>query len=756
MIFKNLEERFDLQVNKLYGKYSTNALVEVKPNDPERDSRRGDSWTNPDRSASAKQDTLRLTKWLGSSDGKIFISTQKVLQNANSISETRKLNTPKFILEKNSMRSVNTQMDFLLAGNGKSPASRLDYGYIGRLQKSTSINAIKTATNVISGATILDKAINKIGLGKILGQNSSPLYGTLGVNDRPELDINGQYYIVMLWKKDHLVSPGQKIFGAVEKDLRKAFGKQFTQIERNIANKVKSGIAGFITSKIFKTGGIQSRISLSNLPVPKVVKTALSKNGIFSGTAQVLQDLFNSTLRGIKNSAIQTAQDAVGHMISSSPLKGLFGNLYSTRLNLNPLAYSTDFVQKYFIQDEDPKNNKTYLTGNMKYLEREPVLYYADSRTPATIISAGKILGHNRYLSIGALGIGTEEFLGVLPDGRASRMTEAQDSLESRYEESNREEGVSSRKTRYQQIQSVFEKENTLGIVGGFDSKKIDGSYSEWDLRQKTASLPRRRYYAEAMGNDNVAMPGYLHDTLNMLDPRSTEELPVDDLVNLVFEEIYPKNRKTRIRALISSLIETVTPTYNSQPYIGRIEKNITYSDVTRNISFNLRLHALSADELIPIWKKINYLTSLTYPIEYANGHVVPPIMRLTIGDMHNKNDLTGNKTIQGVPGYITSLTYTTDDDISWETALGHQVPHGVSVAISFDIIEQDRMISTSNFYGYGNDTILTKQSLGSIASTISTAKLTMEDLTNLANANIPSKTIQSALSKISFGLLKP
>jgi hypothetical protein len=131
-------------------------------------------------------------------------------------------------------------------------------------------------------------------------------------------------------------------------------------------------------------------------------------------------------------------------------------------------------------------------------------------------------------------------------------------------------------------------------------------------------------------------------------------------------------------RANIENLSETVNPEYTDNFYIGRTERNIIYTGVKRELNLSWTIHAFNELELTGIWAKINYLTSLCFPARYSRGFMVPPLVKLTLGDVYNNQ-----------PGYIKSLSYTVDSDIPWEITEPFQVPHGIKVSMAFSVIEK-------------------------------------------------------------------
>jgi len=88
----------------------------------------------------------------------------------------------------------------------------------------------------------------------------------------------------------------------------------------------------------------------------------------------------------------------------------------------------------------------------------------------------------------------------------------------------------------------------------------------------------------------------------------------------------------------------------------------------------------------------MNYLAGLTYPeftsIAKGGGQgMVAPYCKLTIGDMY-----------KNAPGYISGLTYTVQDNGTWELDLA-QVPKYIQASCTFVYIGDRLPHSTQKFY---------------------------------------------------------
>lgn len=190
-------------------------------------------------------------------------------------------------------------------------------------------------------------------------------------------------------------------------------------------------------------------------------------------------------------------------------------------------------------------------------------------------------------------------------------------------------------------------------------------------------------------------------DNLNKLSITDIEKYTIDEYGNLkngeniVGTDFIPfnigKRGQTKIpfRATVTGITENVSPTWNSNKFLGNPFNFYTYSGIERSVSFNFTIFCLSPTELLNNWEKIQFLTKLTYPSINTNNLVNPPIIQFKLGDVYHDKD-----------GFIESLTYTVPDNSNWETdgKIGY-LPKIIEVAIGIKFIETPS--SMTNLYGY-------------------------------------------------------
>ena len=138
---------------------------------------------------------------------------------------------------------------------------------------------------------------------------------------------------------------------------------------------------------------------------------------------------------------------------------------------------------------------------------------------------------------------------------------------------------------------------------------------------------------------------------------------PVNDLVKFriaVIDNDNPRNKTfIHFRAFLDSISDNYASDWNSFKYTGRGENFYTYQGFTRDISLGWSVAAQSRAELIPMYKKLNYLASVCAP-DYSNsGYMRGNLVQLTIGGY-----------LYETVGIIRGFTYEMPQDATWEIGI--------------------------------------------------------------------------------------
>ena len=168
-------------------------------------------------------------------------------------------------------------------------------------------------------------------------------------------------------------------------------------------------------------------------------------------------------------------------------------------------------------------------------------------------------------------------------------------------------------------------------------------------------------------------------------------------------------------RAFIDSFSDNYNADWDPVKYSGRGESLYNYTGFNRSINMSFTCFAQSKAELIPMYKKLNYLASTLAPDYTGAGFMRGNLVRLTLGGY-----------LYEQPGFISSLTYDIPQESPWEIAIDaegggdgsvKELPHMIKVSqMTFTPIHtflpqkpndpntpEERFIALSNNSGQGN-----------------------------------------------------
>ena len=221
--------------------------------------------------------------------------------------------------------------------------------------------------------------------------------------------------------------------------------------------------------------------------------------------------------------------------------------------------------------------------------------------------------------------------------------------------------------------------------------------------------------YSSGLGLDKInSLPIYRSQNVDTSQP-------VNDFVKFriaVIDNDSP-NFKTfmHFRAFLGAISDSYNANWSNFNYLGRGENFYTYNGFTRNISLSWTVAAQSKEELIPMYKKLNYLASSLTPDYSPNGYMRGNLVQLTIGGY-----------IYEQPGIITGLTYEMQDDTPWEIGIGttpgsedptvKELPHIIRVT-GFNFIPIQRFLPRTQQNGYtlNKGTLNTEDDTGFVGS---------------------------------------
>jgi hypothetical protein len=174
-----------------------------------------------------------------------------------------------------------------------------------------------------------------------------------------------------------------------------------------------------------------------------------------------------------------------------------------------------------------------------------------------------------------------------------------------------------------------------------------------------------------------------------------------EDLIDFFVEDGDKGKNLMAFRCTVNNFSDSFSPGWDKIDIMGRPDGAYLYTSFERNISFDFQVMALTRSEMIPMWRKLNYLASYTMPDFQRNGsRPGGPFMRITLGSL-----------FRNTPAILTQLSYSVPEDISWDigedplsTTIPKQLPMGVEVSIGFRIIGDYRPQLKGRVYSLSNN----------------------------------------------------
>lgn len=141
-----------------------------------------------------------------------------------------------------------------------------------------------------------------------------------------------------------------------------------------------------------------------------------------------------------------------------------------------------------------------------------------------------------------------------------------------------------------------------------------------------------------------------------------------------------------QFRATLDGLAYNFTPNWSDISYVGRSDVLHLYGGMSREISFNFIIAALSKDEMDMIYYKLNQLARKISPAVKDN-RMVAPISTLTIG-----------KIVKDEFGFLSSLSYAFDDSFPWDID-DYKMPMAVKVSCNWTIIGRESPTNETYYF---------------------------------------------------------
>jgi len=190
-----------------------------------------------------------------------------------------------------------------------------------------------------------------------------------------------------------------------------------------------------------------------------------------------------------------------------------------------------------------------------------------------------------------------------------------------------------------------FNREDTYltGNPGKRSVRRIDYNVGPQDIIENTpdkSGRDRINLYDSTTRNSEIEQGDLIQFNMRVINNDSLED-----------EFIY-------FRAFIDDFSETYTADWNEYQYVGRAQKFFTYKGFDRSYSLGFTVYAQSREELLPIYRKLNRLASVTSADYSKSGYMRGSILKLTVGDY-----------ITNHPGILKGFTVSNMMDFGWEIA---------------------------------------------------------------------------------------
>jgi hypothetical protein len=264
-----------------------------------------------------------------------------------------------------------------------------------------------------------------------------------------------------------------------------------------------------------------------------------------------------------------------------------------------------------------------------------------------------------------------------------------------------------------------------------FDTRKAKGSSLEYGDASRPLDdstmvpIGRTLRFATTGKADFLNQVSVLNSKREVMDETSYNhrvwEPERDDLIAFFFYDVV-NQKYIPFRATVKGINETATAFWEEMKFLGRADQLYSYSGFSRSLTFSFAVVINSLTELMPTWKRINYMASSVKPSNYVqigdglfNKFMVPPMFMLNIGDLYKYQ-----------PCVITSVGVSVPDDAIWETlninnarewtylngtirsatsAKYAQFPREAEISITCNLMEKERPIVGAAGFGHAPHT---------------------------------------------------
>lgn len=281
-------------------------------------------------------------------------------------------------------------------------------------------------------------------------------------------------------------------------------------------------------------------------------------------------------------------------------------------------------------------------------------------------------------------GLSPKDTLSALKKENAKSVAEGRKEAQQRLAKKAASDGDSIRENKYDNLTSYNETVDATNTDINLRNDASSLYESALDLNErlikknepvKYKKLPRKqgktKFTKKVDTGQNTSLQNrYKIDTnsnlLNEKLPYAGPKLKISDDTTLDDYDFIPlkftsvtngrKINTVNFMATITGLTENVSPTWDTAKFLGSSFNYYNYTGIERSVTFSFIVYSTNAVEHVAAWQRINFLTQLAYPQGYNQGYMIPPFIKLTLGNLYVNKEC-----------FIESLSYNVDDNGGWE-----------------------------------------------------------------------------------------
>jgi len=416
----------------------------------------------------------------------------------------------------------------------------------------------------------------------------------------------------------------------------------------------------FVTDLIQKVGPLRKAIGFTGMPIVSLSGLA-GPGSVYGIGLTTIKRHYNS--RNLPNDKTEAPAENKTSFINPSSLSKPYA---SDKIGFSGTAESGGTYESKLKNIGESKNFGKTQTPGASSNGIKPSIETADNRNSS--YPEAKAFGINNYVTTAYNKIKKSSDIAAIPNDFRNDL-----------EITNQKFSGKAEDTKYYEKYDIQNKTSGYGLgtpgrVGKDRSKPNTFIKKGNDFSFKTADNRN-------ILTSNAAFEG---DMITGLDIGGGDDYPTNhkDFIKFYFEDATQGKNIMAFRATLNGFTDSFSPGWDAIAIMGRPDSAYLYSSFERSVSFNFTVAATTRSEMIPMWRKLNYLSTYTMPDLVGGSKPSGPMMRFTIGDLFHRT-----------AGFISSLSYTIPDDATWDIAedskdqVAKQLPMMMEVSMALTVI---------------------------------------------------------------------